>query len=277
MNSTTLRTLFFLAATLLVVTAQPALGFDSDDGFAGRSFLQVIVEGARWPGVIIAAMSLASVTIIVENFWTIRRRTLAPAAEIETTRQLIEARKFKECIDYVQASRTMFADVLAAGLRHGRHGFEAMHEAADERAGAWSSRLFRKVEYLNVIGNLGPLMGLLGTVLGMVEAFGQMQASQGAYRPESLAGGISLALVNTFLGLSVAIVSLGFYGICRNRVDALTVWAHAAAVDQLAYFRPLAPAASAAIEQPPRVKPPAAGRTAHQPIGRDQSETLAKE
>jgi biopolymer transport protein ExbB len=204
-----------------------------------KSFLVVLVEGAEWPGLIIALMSLAAVTIIIEHFWTIRRATLVSDAEVEAARALIEERRFKECLDEISRSKTMFADVLTVALRHGRHGFDAMHEAASERAGAWSSRLFRRVEYLNIIGNLGPLMGLLGTVLGMIRAFGAMRAAHGAYTPEHLAGGISLALVNTFLGLLVAVVSLGFFGICRNRVDALTVAAHAAAMDLLEYFRPV--------------------------------------
>lgn len=210
------------------------------DGDAAEnvSFLNVMLTGAEWPGLIIALLSLASVTIIIEHFWTIRRATMTPDAEVETLRALIENRRFKECVDYLRTRRSMFADVMTAGLRHGRHGFEAMQEAASERAGAWSSRLFRRVEFLNIIGNLGPLMGLLGTVLGMIRAFTKMQATHGAYKPEDLAGGIGLALVNTFLGLAVAIVSLGMFGVCRNRVDSLTVAAHAAAVDLLEYFRP---------------------------------------
>lgn len=204
----------------------------------GKSFLQVLREGAEWPGYIIGLLSLASVTIIVEHFWTIRRSTMAPKSEISAAREMIENRRFKECIEYVRGRESMFADVLLAGLRHGRYGFEAMQEAAEERASAWSSRLFRKVEYLNIIGNLGPLMGLLGTVLGMIRAFGAMQAAHGASKPENLAGGISLALVNTFLGLAVAIVSLGLFGVCRNRVDALTISAHAGVVDLLEYLRP---------------------------------------
>ena len=202
------------------------------------SLLDVLSRGFEWPGYIIVFMSVASVTIIMEHFWTIRRATMVPDAEIEATREMIENRKFKECIEYVRHRRSMFADVLTAGLRHGRHGFDAMQQAAEERASAWSSRLFRKVEYLNIIGNLGPLMGLLGTVLGMIHAFAEMKAAHGAYKPEDLAYGISLALVNTFLGLAVAVVSLGFFGVCRNRVDAMTVSAHAVAVDLLEYFRP---------------------------------------
>jgi len=217
-----------------VSMARAADGGAADEG----SFIDVVTAGMEWPGWLIAALSVVSVTIIAEHFWTIRRSSIVPQVEIETARRMIENRELKEFIEHVRARKSMFADVLPASLRHGRHGFEAMHEAAEERAAAWSSRLFRRVEYLHIIGNLGPLMGLLGTVLGMIEAFGAMQASHGAYKPEDLAGGISLALVNTFLGLSVAIVSLGFFGICRNRVDTLTVAAHAAVLDVLEYFRP---------------------------------------
>lgn len=228
-----------LAVMMIVLLGGASMALAQDSApVPARSFLEIVKEGAEWPGLIIAAMSLVALTIVIEHFWTIRRSTVVDPQEIEAARELIEARKFKECLDLVSQSKTMFADVLAVALRHGRHGFDAMHQAADERAGAWSSRLFRKVEYLNIIGNLGPLMGLLGTVLGMIRAFGQMRAAHGAYHPEDLAGGISLALVNTFLGLGVAIVALGFFGVCRNRVDSLTVAAHAAATDLIEYFRP---------------------------------------
>jgi biopolymer transport protein ExbB len=228
-----------VVACLLVVVGGATVFAADAPRTAGKSLLQVVLEGAEWPGAIILLLSLASVTIIVEHFWTIRSATMLPAAEFEATRQLIEARKFRECLESVRNSKSMFADVLTVGLRHGRNGFDAMYEASQERAAAWASRLFRKVEYLNIIGNLAPLMGLLGTVLGMIRAFGAMQDAHGAYKPENLAGGISLALVNTFLGLAVAIISLGFFGVCRSRVDAFTTSAHAAVVDLLEYFRPI--------------------------------------
>lgn len=230
-----------IAAFALVVVGMAAGAVHAADAPAttGKSLLQLVLDGAEWPGIIIVLLSIASVTIIVEHFWTIRPSTMLPPAEVEATRQLIEARKFRECIDSIRNSRSMFADVLTVGLRHGRNGFDAMYEASQERAAAWSSRLFRKVEYLNIMGNLAPLMGLLGTVLGMIRAFGAMQDAHGVYKPENLAGGISLALVNTFLGLAVAIISLGFFGVCRSRVDAFTTSAHAAAVDLLENFRPI--------------------------------------
>ena len=236
-----LRQLTLIAAATTLTSAAAALARATTPAAPEpekTSFFHIIWEGAEKPGAVIAAMSLVSLTIIIQHFYTIRRSTMTPNGEIETTRQMVEKRQFKEMLEYLKDRPSMFADVLTMSLRHGRHGFDAMHEAAQERAGAWSARLFRRVEYLNIIGNLGPLMGLLGTVLGMIRAFSEMQAAHGAYKPENLAGGIGLALVNTFLGLVVAIVSLGFFGVCRNRVDAMTVAAHAAVLDILEYFRP---------------------------------------
>jgi biopolymer transport protein ExbB len=220
--------------------ARPARAQTESAGADRPSFLTIIFEGAEWPGAIIAIMSVAALTLVAEHFITIRRSTMCPAEEVESARGMIEARRMKECVDSLRASNSMFAHLLVAGMQHGRHGFEAMHEAVDELAAAWSSRLFRRAEYLSVLGNLGPLMGLLGTVLGMIQAFGEMQATRGLYKTEDLAGGISLALVNTFLGLGLAIVGLGFFGVCRNRVDRFTVEARASAIELLEYFRPLA-------------------------------------
>ncbi|HPF39885.1 MAG TPA: MotA/TolQ/ExbB proton channel family protein [Phycisphaerae bacterium] len=202
------------------------------------SFLDVVIQGYGWIGPIITILSIIVVYLIIEHFWTIRWARMVNDVETKATRDLIENRKFKECVERVSSSKTMFGDVLTIGLRHGRHGFEAMQEAVEERAGAWRSRLFRRVEYLNIVGNIAPLLGLLGTVAGMIEAFGEMQATQGAYGPEELAGGISVALVSTLMGLIVAIMALGLFGVCRNRVDSMTVAAHAAVIDVLEYFRP---------------------------------------
>ncbi|MFQ5410940.1 MAG: MotA/TolQ/ExbB proton channel family protein [Phycisphaerae bacterium] len=231
-----LRLMIATGCLFLIPAISMAQEIDAGDPGGQQSFLGIVWQGLSWIGPVIGLMSLVSITLIIEHFWTTRRSTMVTEDETQEMRELIEQREFKSCIDRVSKSRTMFGDVLTIGLRHGRHGFDAMQEAVEERAAAWRSRLFRKVEYLNIIGNLSPLMGLLGTVLGMIKAFGKMGG--GAYGPERLAEGISLALVSTFLGLIVAIVSLGFFGICRNRVDSLTVAAHAAVIDVLEYFRP---------------------------------------
>ncbi len=248
MNSTarrrTIILLTVLAASIITVAVplsaqdDPILSSPTDEPVKVTSFLDVVIQGYGWIGPIITVLSIIVVGLIIEHFWTIRWAKMVNESETRATRELIELRKFKECVERVAGSRTMFGDVLTIGLRHGRHGFDAMQEAVEERAGAWRSRLFRRVEYLNIIGNIAPLLGLLGTVAGMIEAFKKMQETQGAYGPEELAGGISIALVSTLMGLIVAILALGCFGVCRNRVDSMTVAAHASVIDVLEYFRP---------------------------------------
>jgi biopolymer transport protein ExbB len=208
-----------------------------------RSLWSIIIDGLEWPAFFILAGSFAMIAIVVEHFITIRRINIAPPEQVKRARHLIEVRRFRECLESLRKSETFFARLMTAALQHARHGFDAMHEAALEKSAELSGRMFRKVEFMNIIGNLGPLLGLLGTVWGMIIAFKDLGGGGGAANAGELARGISLALVNTLLGLALAIVGLGFFGWCRNRVDSLTVAATVEVLDLLEYFRPLPVAA----------------------------------
>lgn len=223
---------FVLLATATALAQTPQAGDK-------QSLLKILWAGIEWPAFIILAGSVAAITLIVEHFITVRTSTIAPPDQVKRARQLIETKKFRECVDSMRKSSTFFATVMSAALTHGRHGFDAMHEAAVEKAGEVGGRLFRKVEYLNIIGNLGPLMGLLGTVLGMIYTFASMAGSGGSADASELSRGISLALVNTLLGLGLAVVGMGFYGVCRNRIDGQIAHATVEALDLLEHFRVL--------------------------------------
>ena len=231
--------------------------FAQSAGSSEQSMFTLIRDGIEWPAWFILAGSVVVLAIIAEHFLTIRRKTIIPIDQVKRAKDQIERRNFRECLNRMQKSSTFFARVMTAALQHGRHGFDAMHEAALEKSGELSGRMFRKVEYLNIFGNLGPLMGLLGTVWGMIIAFGAMGAGGGTASAENLSRGISLALVNTMLGLMLAVVGLGFFGICRNRTDSLTVHATVQVLDLLEYFRPSAAAPrTEESRKPPRSVPP---------------------
>ena len=104
-----------------------------------------------------------------------------------------------------------------------------MEKALEDATAEQSARLFRKIEYLSVIGNIAPMVGLLGTVTGMILAFQRVATTQGAAGAADLAEGIYQALVTTVGGLIVAIPSLGAFAIFRNRVDQLAAEAAYAA------------------------------------------------
>jgi biopolymer transport protein ExbB len=223
------------AQTSPAAPAPAAIGTSAEP----TSFLQILLDGIEIPSYLIIAGSIAAIALIVEHFVSVRRTNIAPAHQVRRAREQIEHRAFRECLDSVRTSQTFFAQTMTAALQHARHGFDAMHEAAIEKAGELSGGMFRKAEYLNILGNLGPLLGLLGTVWGMIEAFGALGGTGGGGGDE-LAGGISKALVNTLLGLALAIVGIGFFGLARNRIDAQTSSATVAVLDLLEYFRPAA-------------------------------------
>ena len=115
----------------------------------------------------------------------------------------------------------MLGRAAFAGLSRIHAGRETARAAIDEAVEERASRLFRKIEYLNVIGNISPMMGLLGTVIGMIGAFRRINVAGGGMPDASiLAGDISMALVTTFWGILIAIPALAAHAVFRNRIDA---------------------------------------------------------
>jgi biopolymer transport protein ExbB len=110
---------------------------------------------------------------------------------------------------------------LLNGLAELDGGWSAVEKALEDATAEQSARLFRKIEYLSVIGNIAPMVGLLGTVTGMIFAFQRVASTQGSAGAAELAEGIYQALVTTVGGLLVAIPCLGAFAIFRNRVDQL--------------------------------------------------------
>jgi biopolymer transport protein ExbB len=214
----------------------------------------------------IAALSVTALTLMIQAFITNRATVMIPDATTAQIRELIEQRKFKELLDFTETDPGFVSGALNAALKRASGGFAAMKEAMETAIGEQTAEQFRKIEYLNIIGNLGPLLGLLGTVLGMIEAFEAMHAAGGSAKPAELAHGISTALTHTFLGLFLAIPCLAAFGILRTIVDRLTVRGALVAEEMLLMLKPAeprpagaqAPRAVAATPQP--MAPPGAVR-----------------
>jgi len=120
-----------------------------------------------------------------------------------------------------QKDPSALAQILYAGMTQYEFGWDAVEKSAEEATAEQASRLYRKVEYLNVIGGITPMLGLLGTVVGMVIAFQQIADSAGSGRASEFAEGIYLALVTTVEGLIVAIPCLAAHAFFGNRIAAL--------------------------------------------------------
>jgi len=186
-----------------------------------QGLLQMLISNVDFVSITIGLLSITGLTFIIQGFIKIRAAALIPESSTEHIRELIGRREFKELIDFTENDPSFVSRALNPALKRAP-SFSSMKEAMETAVAEQTAEQFRKIEYLNIIGNLGPLLGLLGTVLGMIYAFQDLMRAGGDAKPAELAGGISIALGHTFLGLFLAIPCLAAFGIQRTMVDRLT-------------------------------------------------------
>lgn len=167
-----------------------------------------------------------------------RREIIMPERLSAGVTDLMRTGRYREAINAAESDGSFYGQVLAAGLREANHGWEAMVHGLEQRAEELVADRQRRIEILNVLGQVSPMMGLFGTVYGMILAFQAIVAAGGAADPVLLAGGIGTALTTTFWGLVVAIPALTGYAIVRSLMDARTAAAVLAAEELIGRFRP---------------------------------------
>lgn len=149
----------------------------------------------------------------------VRESAILPAKPVATMTEMAEAGRWGELRGFVESDDSMPGRIVRAALSRRDRGKDAMRELAELTASEESARWFRRIELLSVIGNLGPLIGLAGTVWGMILAFTTLGESGGQAGPTDLSLGISKALFHTLLGLCLAIPCLLIYGVYRGIID----------------------------------------------------------
>jgi biopolymer transport protein ExbB len=188
---------------------------------ARLNLLQLILGHLDFVFFTIFILSIIGLALIIQGFIKNREAVMMPPGSTERMRTLIQQRRWAELEDFTRSDPSFVSRSLAPALKRAP-SFAAMREALETSVSEQTAEQFRQIEYLNIIGNLGPLLGLLGTVLGMIEAFQAMNQAQGQANPAQLAGGISTALTHTFLGLLLAVPCLAAFGVLRTMVDRLT-------------------------------------------------------
>lgn len=182
-----------------------------------------LMELLRTGGVVgglIFLLSLTMVYLIIEQVLSIRRGTLMPADLAKSVHQNLSERKLSEAQQQCQMQPCFLSNVLSAGLSVVDFGYQDVEKAMEDTATEQAARLFRKIEYLHLIGTLAPMLGLLGTVWGMITAFMEFESKANPAVSE-LAPGIYRALVTTMIGLTVAVPAFAAFSIFRNRIDEL--------------------------------------------------------
>jgi biopolymer transport protein ExbB len=213
-------------------------------------FFDLLAEGGMI-GHTILLLSVVAVSLSIEQLLTIRRNTLMPPGLAEKVRDHLRNGQPAQAEQACKLQPSTLAYVLQTGIAELDGGWPVVEKAMEDAVAEQAARLYRKAEYISVIGNIAPMLGLLGTVVGMIETFATVADTQGAARAGDLADGIYKALVTTVEGLVVAIPTLAAFAIFRNRIDGLI--AETAYVAQHV-FAPLRRGSA-----PPRRPPPAAG------------------
>ena len=180
-----------------------------------------IIKGGGWPIWPLLIASIIAVALIIERFITLRRRKIVPDGLLE--RAVAAYRKKGVAPELVAslAKDSPLGQVLAAGLRNHNSSREVMRDAIEEAGRGVTHELERFLTTLGTIASISPLMGLFGTVVGMIEIFGS-QAPTGS-NPVQLAHGISVALYNTGFGLVIAIPAMIFFRHFRGKVEGFVV------------------------------------------------------
>ena len=267
---------FLLGAVVFATTVsaqQPAAPPGEPQQPRAQGLIQLITSHIDFVFITIAVLSIAGLTLIIQGFIKNRASVFMPEATTNLIRDMIATRRFKELIDFTERDPSFISKAINPALKRAP-SFSAMKEAMETAIGEQTAEQFRRIEYLNIIGNLGPLLGLLGTVLGMIKAFQAVASTGGQADVGALSEGISIALTHTFLGLFLAIPCLAAFGILRTIVDRLTVRGALEAEELLLMIKPAeakaaaggAPAASVAPPPGPRpamapgaIPPPAGG------------------
>ncbi len=181
-----------------------------------------IIKSGGWMMLPIILSSVIAMAIVIERFWSLQRKKILPPELLSQVRMLYISKRLDESTLRQLKISSPLGYVLAAGLANSAHGRKVMKDCMEESGRKVAHELERFLNTLGTIAAVGPLLGLLGTVFGMIEIFSSLM-KHGAGDPSSLAGGISVALITTAAGLTVAIPSLIFHRYFERLVDEYVV------------------------------------------------------
>ena len=213
-----LRTMVWGVGFLLIYSrvAQAADGKIFD---RGQLDIRELLRAGGVIGYVTIALSVAMVALIVEHLLTIRRRTLIPNGFADQCQQLVASGQLAQAEALCRDQPSLLSYVVGIGLHEADLGSASMVKAMEDAVAEQAARLTRKIEYLSLIGVIGPMLGLMGTVWGMIQAFSEF-AEKVAPRTADFAPSISEALVTTMFGLMVAVPAQVAFAMFRNRIDS---------------------------------------------------------
>ncbi len=214
----TLRSRLVVAAALLAFAALPVLAQEAAPAAPPKGVWSLFRQSFDFFTVLLLVGSVTAGAYIFRAIVEVRPGSILPPGKVRTMQEMIAGGRTRELRNFVEEDETFPSRVLRAAFEQGGDR-ESMREAAELAASEQVAGWFRRIEPLNIIGNLGPLVGLAGTVWGMILAFTTLGEAGGQANPATLSLGISKALFHTLLGLCLAIPCLLVFGFYRSLID----------------------------------------------------------
>ena len=206
------------------VTPDVSLGSDTNDytdEVPKKDTIWSIFLAGGVVGWVIILLSVAAGALVIEHLLTIRRSTMIPQELADRLIHLVKSGDRAKAVELCQANPGFLSNVVLPALMQPWSQWDYVEKAAEDALAELTGKLYRKTDWLSLIGNIAPKLGLLGTVVGMIVAFRQRSISGGMDIDADLAEGIYLALVTTVEGLVVAIPTLATHSILTNRITTL--------------------------------------------------------
>lgn len=209
-------------SVVIVVTMGSSFGTDATGAARTQTFFeQFVIAGGPIVWFVLLPMSFITVYLAVEHSLTIRREKLVSGSIGDRIVAIIRARGPGQLEARISEQNDFVSVATVKAIAHGRGDWFRMRSVLDESLQEQAGGLLRRIEWINLIGNVSPMVGLFGTVFGMIKLFNAIVMAGGQPEPVQLAGGISVALVTTFWGLFIAIPALAMHGVFCNRIETL--------------------------------------------------------
>jgi len=212
----------------------PAMAMAAEEG---QSMISLILSNAGFAGFTTIILSVFAFMLVFKMVLELKTEKIMPSSLVEDVEQALQEEDYEGAYSAVEDDGSFLGRVLEGGLSKMNYGFDAVEKGSDE---AWSTEqtaLMQTASYVQLIGQVAPMLGLFGTVSGMMQAFSVLATSAGAANPKDLATGIMNSLVTTFIGLLVAIPCSMIYLFIRNKVVKCGLEVGLAANEVLASLR----------------------------------------
>ncbi|MCI0701228.1 MAG: MotA/TolQ/ExbB proton channel family protein [Planctomycetia bacterium] len=210
-----------MAITLLFANVASAA---DGKGMSGGELIMFMLRSLGWVfGPILLAISVAMMALVVLLALDLRMSAAIPPGFVDEFTDTVNKRKFKEAFDMARNDPSFLGQVLTAGMSRLQYGLEDAREAAMNTLEGIKSDKEQKNNYTAVIATLGPMLGLVGTVYGMIVSFSVLAKSQSGVNPTELADGIAHALVVTLFGVAISVPAIFFNAFYRNRITRVTM------------------------------------------------------